>query len=305
MKTVIFFLARRIFYIISITLLTALVVFVFIHLAPGDPYEGWSETLKEQFGVGRPVLRQYAAWVGDFFTLNWGISHRFQGHPVTRLVFNAYPYTLGIVLGAVAVAVLISAPLAFLSVFKPRSRLVQMVLKIVESFSAIPVFITGYGAFLIFAATFRQKILAGTSLSLGSEAVFYAATIFVLGLGNGAAIEFLKHFRSELSDIKSKMYMRAVRARSANYFKHLLKSCAIPVLTIISHRFVFLLSGAVVVEYMFAIPGIGLLSIDAAKSRDYPLILGITIITIVTVLGVKIALEMASNAVNPRAKSIA
>lgn len=305
MKTAILFLARRIFYIVSITLLTALVVIVFIHLAPGDPYAGWSETLKEQFGVGRPVLRQYAAWVGDFFTLNWGISHRFQGHPVTRLVFNAYPYTLGIVLGAVMVALLISAPLAFLSVFKPRSRTAQIALKIVESLSAIPVFISGYAVFLIFSATFRQKILSGTSLSWESEAIFYAATIFVLGLGNGAALEFLKHFRSELNDIKSKMYMRAVKARSANYLKHLLRSCAIPVLTIISHRFVFLLSGAVVVEYMFAIPGIGLLSIDAAKSRDYPLILGITIITIVTVLGVKIALEMASNAVNPRAKSIA
>ena len=88
------------------------------------------------------------------------------------------------------------------------------------------------------------------------------------------------------------MYMRAVTARSANYTKHLIKSIAVPILTVIANRFVFLLSSAVIIEYIFTIRGIGLLSIQAAKDRDYPLILGITVATIIIVVLIKTLVEL-------------
>ena len=128
---------------------------------------------------------------------------------------------------------------------------------------------------------------------------FYISTFIVLGLSNGTVIEFIEHFENELRQIKNKMYMRAVIARAANYSKHIIKNIAIPILTIIANRFVFLLSGAVIIEYIFSIPGIGLLSIQAAKNRDYPLILGITVFTIIIVIVIKTIVDIVIKRINP------
>jgi len=122
--------------------------------------------------------------------------------------------------------------------------------------------------------------------------LFYFIVFFILGVGNGTVIEFIEHIQTELHEIKNKMYMQAVKSRSVNYTKHLIRSLIIPILTILSNRFVYLLSGAVIIEYLFTIQGIGLLSVNAAKYRDYPVILGITFFTILIVMFIKINVEI-------------
>lgn len=294
------FIVKQSLYFCSVTLLSAMLVFFLIHHAPGDPYAGWSAALKEAFGVGRHWLLQFGRWVYHLLQFDLGYSHHFQGHSVHRLVAARYPFTLGIVFGAVIVALGIAFPLAYLRVFRPHWRWLAPLQKVIELISAVPVFISGYGVFLLFSGYFIPQMTLAGEFTIWDNLAFCGTALLILAVGNGSLIEFTKQLQIEMSAIRQSLYMRAIRARSVNFFRHLLRSVAIPLLTLITHRLVYLLSGAVVVEYIFNIPGVGLLSVEAAVSRDYPLILGITVYTVLIVLTLKTLLQLLGNRINPQ-----
>lgn len=301
MNSIVTFFIKKFIFVISVVVGTTLLVFFLIKIAPGDPYISWSEELKQAWGVYEPLHVQYLQWLGDVIVLDLGHSISQLGEPVLRLVFTRYLQTLIIVVGGLLVGLLIAVPFGFLSVYRHDSKLVQVTQRLIELLSATPIFIIGYLVFLLFLS-YNKNLALRENFGIYENLFFYSIVFFVLGLGNGTAIEFIKHIRHEINTIKSRMFMKAVRARSANYSKHLIRNSIIPVLTIISNRFIFLLSGAVIIEKLFTIRGIGLLSIEAAKHRDYPLILGIAVFTVFIVLIVKISIGVISGQINPRVK---
>lgn len=291
---------NKVLYIFGVIVGTSFLVFLLINLAPGDPYVNWPPELIKEFRVDDPLLIQYLHWVGNLFTLRFGNSID-NGMPVIDLIIPKYLLTLLMVFGALFFSLLIAIPLGFLSVFKQRSRFIQIIQKAVESISSTPIFIIGFFVFFIFLSRFNRNLVLRENYGYFEEIVFYLFVFIILGIGNGTVLEFMKHIHNEINEIKAKLYMTAVKARAVSYYKHLIKSSLIPILTIVSNRFVFLLSGVVVIEYLFTIRGIGLLSIEAAKNRDYPLILGITVFTVFIVLVIKIFVEMVVHRTSPNA----
>lgn len=298
MSTQFSFVGKKVLNTFGILIGTTLLVFFLIKMAPGNPYAGWSPELMNEFGVNKNIFVQYINWLINLFIFNLGVSVK-SGQSVLGLVGSKYFITVIIVTGALIFSLLLSIPLGFLSVFKRDSRTVKSLVKIFELISSTPVFILAYIIFFIFITQFKINITMRDDFNVFQICFFYICTFIVLGIGNGTVIELIEHLDNELRQIKNKMYMTAVTARSANYVKHLAKSIAIPILTVIANRFVFLLSSAVIVEYIFTIRGIGLLSIQAAKDRDYPLILGITVATIVIVVIIKTIVEIIIQKINP------
>ncbi len=304
MKTIVDCFARKCVYAAGIFCGATLLFFVLIKLAPGDPYEGWSESLKTDFGVYQPLLIQYVTWLWKAVQLDLGNSSRYHGSPVFELLLSWYPVTLTIVGGALIASLLISLPLGYWSAFRTESRGMRIILEVVETVSSVPVFILGFLAVVFSHFYLDQNFILREHLTGPGKALFYLLVFFITGIGNGTVIELLKHLHHEFAGIKHKIYMRAVEARAAHYRKHLFRNVAIPILTVISNRFIFLFSGAVIIEYLFRIPGIGVPGIQAAISRDYPLLLGIAAFTIVTGLTVKMVIGAIINRLNPQTRAI-
>ena len=308
---------RKIVHLAGVLIGTTLLIFILMKSAPGDPYSGYSDVEKKQRGLipenvsqPRQYMNQYLNWLGNLVRLDLGYPIKITADgPVFKQVASAYGKTLVIVAGALLISLLISLPLGFLSALKQQSKFLQFIVKMIELISSVPVFITGF--FILLVCMHPPKCIANFKINLSSrdnfgiieESFFFFFLFVILGLGNGSVIEFIKHIHNEISMINSKMYMKAVKARSADYFKHLGRNALIPVLAIISNRFIFLLSGAVVIEKIFTIQGVGLKSIDAAEVRDYPLIMGIVVFTVVIVVLLRTILDIISQQINPRVKS--
>jgi len=290
---------NKILNLLGVIIGTTFLVFIIIKIAPGDPYLDWSEENKNAFGVYDPLIFQYLKWVGNLVLFDLGTSIN-TGKAVGGEVISKYLLTLFIVTGSLVFSLLISIPLGYFSVFKKELKSVQLLKRIIEFISTIPAFILGFFIYFLILSNFKIDIIAKNELDFIKSIMYYFIIFFILGIGNGTIIEFIEHIQNEFFEIKNKMYMQAAKSRAVSYTKHLIRSSIIPILTILSNRFVYLLSGAVIIEYLFTIQGIGLLSRNAAMDRDYPLILGITFFTILLVMLVKIFVELLTKKIYPK-----
>jgi ABC-type dipeptide/oligopeptide/nickel transport system permease component len=162
--------------------------------------------------------------------------------------------------------------------------------------SGVPVFWLGYVA--IYLGTQHLGVLP---VMMGSGWKYFWVPVVVLGLGNGTVSEVTRHLRSHIENVLSEDYMRTARAKGASIFRHLYKDgLVMPLSSLLASKVPYLLSGAIVVEEVFNWPGMGRLAWESAGARDYPVLLGVTLVSALIVRGAHVLKQAIQVSVNPQ-----
>ncbi len=282
-------------------------VFFVMHLS-GDPTlllvpEGASAEqiaqLRHELGFDRPLPVQYLAYLGDLARFDLGQS-LVQRAPVSMILGSRIPYTLALAGGALAVALLAGIP-AGIAMAVWRGGLVERGLAaVVLAGQSLPTFWSGILLILLFGVVLRWLPTSGAD---GPASLIMPS----LALGAVAMSTFARMTRIAVLDELNRDYVAAARARglslAAAVFRHVLRNAAIPVITVVALEVGNLLAGAVIVETVFAWPGIGQLAMQSIQSRDFLVVQAVVLFVSVTYIGLNLLADLAYTVVDPRIRA--
>ncbi|WP_127542159.1 ABC transporter permease [Actinoplanes sp. OR16] len=257
-------------------------------------------------GLDRPLLVQYWDWLTGAFTGNLGESF-YTGQSVTGALSTRVPVTLAIVLITLVLTAVLSVLLGVTAAVK--GGWVDRVLQFLSVLgTAVPAFIIAIVLVFTFAIAWRVLPATGyvtPEISIGGWAA--SVTLPVLALLIGSVASAAAQFRTAVLDTLGRDYVRTLRARGISerhvIFRHVLRNSAGPGLTVLSLTTFTLLGGAVFIEQVFALPGMGQLANESAQINDVPMVMGTVLVTIVIVLVVNFLGDLAATALNPKART--
>lgn len=308
------FLAKRLLAGILLIFVIATITFLLIYSSTGDVARnilGESATAEQlaakeaQLGLDQPLLVQYGSWLANAITGNFGTSW-FTSEPVASALSARIPITLSMVLSAVLLTAVISTVLGVIAAVRGGwvDRLIQFVSVI--GFS-LPNFWVGLILVLTFAIGLRWLPATGYvpfTESVGGWAATLILPVTALLIGGIAASA--QQIRGATIDVLQQDYIRTLRARgvseSSVVYRHALRNAASPALTVLSLQFIGLLGGAVVIERVFAIPGLGSLTVNSALAGDIPILMGIVVVMVILVVIVNLLIDIAAGWVNPKVR---
>ena len=312
MKT---YVARRLLALIPVALVVATVAFVLIHLAPGDPASVIAgpdasrddvQRIERQLGLDAPLPVQLARWYGRLIQGDLGQSI-FLRKPVTDAILDRVEPTLLLTVSAIVIAIIIGVPAGVLAARYHNTTTDQVLMVIALLGVSIPNFLLGLLFILFFSVWLGWFPVAGYSpLEYGWLKTLRSLVLpaFALGLVQSALIARIA--RSSMLDVLREQFITAGRAKGlgerAVIYKHAFKNALIPTMTIIGISFAILISGAVVVETVFNIPGLGRLIISAVLRRDYPVIQGVVLCIAGVYMLINLAVDLSYLIVDPRVK---
>jgi peptide/nickel transport system permease protein len=252
-------------------------IFFSIHLIPGDPVDimlgetalaSNKEEMRLELNLDKPIIEQYIIFLKKIAVFDFGKSF-FHKQPVQNLIFERFPATFNLTLASILVALLISLPLGILSAVKKNSFIDYISRLVAMAGISIPNFWLGPMLVIIFS------IYLGLLPVSGSDK-FSSIILPAITLGASLAAILTRIIRTSMLDVLNEKYIITARSKGLNnfdiLFKHTFKNALIPVITIIGLQFGGLLSGAIIVESVFAWPGLGRLLINAINTRDYPVV---------------------------------
>jgi peptide/nickel transport system permease protein len=288
----------------------SVVTFLLVRLIPGDPAvsmlggRATPELLRQardQLHLNQPIWEQYYHYVGGWLHGEFGISF-FYGSSVWDLTIPRIPVTLELVGYASVLALLISVPLATLAALN-RGRVVDQVIRLVFTTAlGIPSFWLGLILILLFGVW--TKVLPVTGTGSGGLDTLYHLTLPALTVAISLSPLLVRALRSSLIEVATSDYVTTGRAmglrRSYLLRSYLLRNSLMPMITVFSINLGFLIGGTVIVEEIFAIPGIGSLLIESISTRDYAIIQLITLILALFVLVTNLLTDIAYVAIDPR-----
>jgi ABC-type dipeptide/oligopeptide/nickel transport system permease component len=298
-------LSLRVLYTLPVIWLVVSVVFLLIHLVPGDPIlqmlgEGAPATdvqaARHAYGLDTPLGVQYLHYWKGVLHGDLGPSLRFNQN-VASLIVERYPYTLQLTVAALLVAVVLSVPAGVRSA-RRRNRWDDRALSVVSLFGlSFPNFALGPILILTFAIKCGWLPVSGTGTP--AHLVLPAFT-----MGGALAAILTRMVRTSMLEELSQDYIRTARAKGLRertvVYRHALRNAMIPVLTVVGLQFGALLAGAIVTETIFSWPGIGRLTVQAIGNRDYYLVQGCILAIGLTYVAVNFLTDLLYSAVNPR-----
>lgn len=308
------FLLRRIAAGAILVFAVSFVAFTLLYLGGGDIARkllGENATadvvaLKtQQLGLDRPFFVQYFDWLGGAITGQLGKSW-ITSQTVTLDIANRLPVTLSIVLGAVILAAVVSV---LLGVFAARKGgWIDSVVQIISVIGyAIPNFVVALILVLIFAINlgwFKATGYVPIATSFGGWVT--SVTLPMIALSLGAIATVSQQVRGSVIDALSRDYVRTLRSRGLSstnvVYKHVLRNAGGPALAVLSVQFVSMLGGAVVIEQVFALPGMGQLTVQAVTQSDIPVVMGVVIVTAIIVIIVNLLIDIAQASLNPKVR---
>ena len=291
----------------------AVVVFALLHLAPGDPaavIAGDQATVEEvakvraQLGLDRPLPVQFASWLGQVLTGDLGRSI-YDGQPVTRMIGQRVEPTLALSICTLLVALSVAIPLGIVAAWKAGTWLDRGVMGFAVLGFSFPVFVIGYG--LIYLLSLKLELLPVQGYASPREGIGEFVSHMVmpaLALGWVVTALFARMTRTSMLEVLSQDYIRTARAKGlaprAVLIRHALKNAAVPIVTTIGIGIALLIGGVVVTETVFAIPGVGLLTVDAILRRDYPVIQGVVLVFSAVYVLINLAVDLSYGFLDPR-----
>jgi peptide/nickel transport system permease protein len=309
------YVVRRLLALIPVALVVATVAFVLIHLAPGDPASVIAgpdasrddvQRIEKQLGLDAPMPVQLVRWYGRLVRGDLGQSI-FLRKPVTDAILDRVEPTLLLTLFAIAISVAIGVPAGVIAARYHNTTTDQVLMVVALLGVSIPNFLLGLLFVLFFSVWLGWFPVAGYSpLEYGWLKTLRSLVLpaFALGLVQSALIARIA--RSSMLDILREQFITAGRAKGlgerAVVYKHALKNAMIPTVTIIGISFAILISGAVVVETVFNIPGLGRLIISAVLRRDYPVIQGVVLCIAGLYMLINLAVDLSYLVFDPRVK---
>ncbi len=304
---------RRLIHMIPVLFIVSIVVFLIIHLIPGDPAEIMAGTnateeqvaaLRHQYGLDRPLWIQYFIWLGNVFTGNLGHSI-INGFPVNELLKQRIPATLELAIAAAIVGALIALPLGIIAALRPGS-IIDFSSTL---FSALSFAVPGFWLAILFILLFslQLKLLPPSGRpDFSEQPVEHLKSLIMpaMVLGIAMAAKLTRYLRSSMLDILDQDYTRTARAKGLNeqlvVVRHVLRNSLIPVITVFGLQIGDLLSGAIIIESIFAWPGVGRLTIQAIGWRDYSILQASVMFIVVAFLFVNLITDLAYGYIDPR-----
>ncbi len=295
---------------VVLLLLVTAAMFALLNAAPGDPVALYVNvqslspeevaSVRHELGLDRSLPVRYGVWLGRLLHGDLGSSLR-SGRPVSLELWRTGWRTILLAGSAMALTLAFAAASAYLSAMRRHPLLASALTMLGYVLSGLPVFWLGYLA--IYVATTRFGVLpVMMSDTPGQKAwLLFLVPVVVLGLGNGTVSEITRHLRSHLAGVLREDYMRTARAKGASLWRHLYKDgLLMPLSSVLANKVPYLLGGAIVVEQVFNWPGMGRLTWQAASDRDYPILLGVTLVAALIVRVAHVLKQAVQVAVNPQ-----
>jgi peptide/nickel transport system permease protein len=309
------YLLRRFTGMLVVVLLVLTIAFVIVRVAPGDPAalmlgpEATAQDaaeLRERLGLDRPIIVQYATFMADAVRGDLGRSLFFNQPVTTVLAARAEP-TVALALMSLFISMLIAIPIGIYAAYRRGSAFDQSVISAAMLAASVPSFWTGLIAQRWLATEYGWFPVSGYG---GPESTFVERMQFlilpslVLGIVNSALI--LRFTRASMLDVLGEDYIRTARSKGMGerrvVLRHALRNAGIPIITVIGLTFALLVSGAVVTERVFNIPGLGNLVVNAVLRRDYPVIQGTLIVVAVLYVVINLITDLLYLLVDKRVR---
>lgn len=303
---------RRLSLTIPVLLGVSVLVFLILHLSPGDPAlmvagaDAPPETVqavRRDLGLDRPLYQQFATYLGHVVTGDLGYSVRSK-EPVTKLLGGAFPKTLALAVAGVVIAVIVSVPMGILSAVRRNSWLDNLARLSAFLGVSMPVFAVGLLLMWAFSYKLRWLPLSGYGGPLWTvKGLRYVLLPAVTSAAFSIAV-ITRLTRSSMLDVIEQDFVRTARAKGLNprkvIYKHALRNALLPVVTVLGMQFGALMGGAVVTETIFAWPGVGRLAINAILSRDFPVVQGVVLLVSTFFVLINLGVDLIYAVIDPR-----
>ena len=302
------FIFKRLLMIIPVIIGISFIIFTIMNFTPGDPArlilgESASQTdveeLREEMGLNDNFVVRYVNYMKDVLRGDFGNSYR-NRIPVYDEVFARFPNTLILAFWGISLSVVIGVPIGIISAVKQYSIIDTMSLGVALILTSIPAFWLGLMLILLFSL--KLNLLPSTGVDTWRHFILPSVT-----LAAGTMATLIRMTRSTMLEVIRQDYIRTAKAKGAGerriIFKHALRNALLPVITIIGINFGFQLGGAMVIETVFAMPGLGTLMITSVRMKDTPMVMASVFFVAVAVSLVNLLVDLLYSVIDPRIKS--
>ena len=307
------FLVRRILATIPVMVVVALFVFSLLFVAPGDPAAVIAgdqatpeqvERIRQSLGLDRPFLVQFSDWAWRLLHADLGRSI-FTNLPVTTMIAQRIEPTLSLMTITLLFSIIVAVPVGVLAAWKAGTLIDRAIIGIAVLGFSVPVFVVGYVLAYVVALELEWLPVQGyTPIARGVWPWLENLILPAIALGFVYIALIARITRATMLEVLQQDYIRTARAKGLAQtpilFIHALKNASVPIVTVIGIGVALLIGGAVVTESVFAIPGLGRLTVDAILRRDYPVIQGIVLLFSFVYVLVNLGVDLIYTLIDPR-----
>ena len=307
------YFVRRVLAAIPVMLVVAVFVFLLLRLTPGDPaaiIAGDVATpeqiarIRESLGLNEPLHIQFFTWMGRLLNGDLGVS-LISNTPVLTLIGQRLEPTISLALVTISLTIVLAVPMGVAAAWRHGSFLDSMVMASSVLGFSVPIFVTGYILIQIFAIeTDLLPVQGFRSISQGVWPFLSHIILPSLALASIYIALIARMTRASMLDVLGEDYVRTARAKGLSenvvLFRHALRNAAVPILTVIGVGFALMISGVVVTESVFNLPGLGRLTVDAILARDYPVIQALILLTAGVYVLINLAIDLSYAFLDPR-----
>lgn len=312
------FTLRRLAIGLMMLIALSILVFMLLRLAPGDPIDAYIDpnisvskaeldAIRARLGLDQPLPVQYLSWLGSALTGDLGYSFQRSGVRVLPLLIERIGPTLLLMAAGLALSIVIGISTGILSAVR-RNTVTDVSLSI-GAFVGIssPAFLTALLGLYFFSVLYRWApsggmLTPGMPYSFGDVLAHLVLPALLLSIGQAALI--MRYMRASMLEVLNQDYIRTARAKGVREFfvivKHALRNALLPVITLIGSTIGMAIGGAIFIESVFNWPGMGLLMVNSVETRDYPVIMGATLVIGACVIFVNLLTDIAYAAIDPR-----
>ena len=307
------YLLRRVLAAIPVMGVVALFVFLLLRLTPGDPAAILAgdnatpeqlERIRVSLGLHEPIYVQFFTWINKLLHGDLGVS-LISNVPVATMIGQRIEPSISIALSTIILSIAIAVPLGVIAAWKHGTWIDRFVMGLSVLGFSVPTFVIGYILIQVFALDLRWLPVQGfKSISQGFGPFFERLVLPTITLSFIYVALIARMTRAAMLDVLGEDYVRTARAKGiaevAVLLRHALRNAAVPVITVIGTGFALLISGVVVTESVFNLPGVGRLTVDAVLARDYPVIQAMILLTSLVYVAVNLLIDVAYTLLDPR-----
>lgn len=307
------YVARRLLATLPVMGTVAIIVFAILRLTPGDPaaiIAGDSATseqlaqIRAHMGLDKPIVAQFFLWIAQLLRGDLGVSLIF-GVPVSAMIADRVGPTLALATSIIVFSVIVAVPLGVIAAWRHGTLLDRSVTAFSVFGFSVPVFVNGYILILLFSIWLGWLPVQGyKSLAGGFWPFFERLVLPTLALSTAYIALIARITRTSILDVMGEDYIRTAHAKglkeSAVLIRHALRNAAVPIVTIVGVGIATLISGVVVTESVFNLPGLGRLVVEAVLARDYPVIQGLILLFSFTYILINLAVDLLYTVFDPR-----
>jgi oligopeptide transport system permease protein len=300
------FILNRLLWTIPVLWLVATVTFVLMHVAPGGPWDARSAgkqldpalaaSFNRHYGLDKPLWQQYAIYLVNATHFDFGTSYTQEGTSVVAVIMQGFPYSARIGVYAWLLAVATGVPIGILAALKQNTVVDYAGLLFATIGFSVPSFVLAIFLLILFAITFPLVPVLFTDWRS------YILPSVVLGVGSAAFLARLT--RASMLEILRQDHVRTARAKGLKHrlvvLRHVVRNGLIPVITILGPALAGLITGTIIIENVFGVPGMGYLFIQSITARDYPVIMGTTLFYAFLVVIGNMVVDITYGLVDPR-----